>query len=118
MPSVMMNADWAIRLTRLPAERNSEFFAWNKMTMTIRPTMTGSAPLSPERRRLPTIRRYSPNELASRSAEASGDDIISSSVGVGSWFTDVTAQPSVFGVAAPELGAVPVVIQWTAELVS
>ncbi len=57
MPSVMMNADCAIRLTRLPADRNSEFFTWKMITMTIRPTMTGSAPLSPERIRLPTIRR-------------------------------------------------------------
>ena len=57
MPRVMMNADWAIRLTRLPADRNSELFTWKKITMTIRPTMTGSAPLSPERTRLPTIRR-------------------------------------------------------------
>jgi hypothetical protein len=43
---------------------------------------------------------------------------------VGSWFTDVTAQPSLFcGLAgrcfcADPFGAAPVVIQWTAELVS
>jgi hypothetical protein len=57
MPSVMMNADCAIRLTRLPADRNSEFFAWKKMTIAIRPMMTGSAPLSPLRTRRPMMRR-------------------------------------------------------------
>ena len=70
MPSVMMNADWVIRLTRLPADRNSEFFTWKKMTIAIRPTMTGSAPLSPLRIRLAQMRRYSPTESAISSADA------------------------------------------------
>ncbi len=59
-----MNADWVIRLTRLPADRNAELLIWKKMTIAIRPMMTGSAPLSPLRICLNQSRRYSPTELA------------------------------------------------------
>jgi len=33
------------RLTRLPADRKAELLIWKKITITIRPIMTGSAPL-------------------------------------------------------------------------
>ena len=56
MPSVMMNADCVMRLTRLRCVMNAGLFHQKKMTITIRPTMTGSAPLSPLRTRLARIR--------------------------------------------------------------
>ena len=120
MPSVMMNADCSSRLTRFCAERNSEFLIWKKITTATRPMMTGSAPLSPERIRRKTIRTYSPIELASRSADASGEVIRLLAGGggswlAGSWLTDVKAQPSVLCAGALlAAGPVPVVIQWTA----
>src|SRR5579863_4526213 len=70
MPSVMMNADWVMRLTRLRGVMNAGLFSQKKMTMTARPAMTGSAPLSPLRTRLARIRTYSPTESASNSAGA------------------------------------------------
>ncbi len=47
MPSRMNGTLWIIRLTRLPADRNSEFLTWKKITTATRPRMIGSAPLSP-----------------------------------------------------------------------
>src|SRR5579859_1138702 len=44
MPSVMIHAAWVIRLTRFPADRNSELRSWKYTTIAIRPTITGSAP--------------------------------------------------------------------------
>ena len=70
MPSVTMNAAWVIRLTRLPADRNSELLSWKISTITTRPTMTGSAPLSPLRIRLSQIRAYSPTDPAISSGGA------------------------------------------------
>ncbi len=70
MPNVTMNAAWVIRLTRLPADRNSELRTWKYTTITIRPMTTGSAPLSPPRTRRHQMRAYSPSELAIRSGLA------------------------------------------------
>ena len=131
-----MNDDCAIRLTRFPADRDSELLAWKKTTIAIRPITTGKAPLSPLRIRLPQIRTYSPIESASSSADPAGvvmtaDSSAGAAVAVepssGFGFIDATAQPSaLWGVsAAPSVGwsplpfgLVPVVIQWTADAVS
>src|ERR1039457_2777819 len=64
MPSKMNGTPWIIRLTRLPAARNSELRTWKNMTSGTRPTMMGSAPLSPFLTRLIQMRAYSPTELA------------------------------------------------------
>src|ERR1035441_8437019 len=67
MPSRTNGAPCTIRLTRLPAERKSEFRVWKKITIAIRPTMIGSAPLSPLLTRFTQIRAYSPIESATSS---------------------------------------------------
>jgi len=51
-------------LTRLPAVRKADCSSWKKMTMMIRPTMTGRAPLSPLRILRPQARKYSGSESA------------------------------------------------------
>ena len=56
MPSVMMNAACSMRLTKLRGVMNTGLLTQKKMTMAIRPTMTGRAPLSPLRTRRTQIR--------------------------------------------------------------
>ena len=97
MPSVMMNAAWVIRLTRLPADRNSELLTWKIKMMTIRPMITGRAPLSPLRIRLTQIRAYSPTELAISSAEAPGSAAATSFGSPPGWSCSVPTPPGSSG---------------------
>ena len=130
-----MNAAWVIRLTRLPADRNTELLIWKKITIATRPMMTGRAPLSPLRIRLTQIRPYSPMDPASSSVYAPVAMAMSSALpapvsavissGCGGGFFVATAQPSMplsgvraGRVAAPFPFALPVVIRCTADPVS
>ena len=63
-PNVTKKAACTNRLTMLPAERNLDCWTWKTMTMRMRPSRIGRAPLSPLRIRLPHARTYSPRELA------------------------------------------------------
>ncbi len=114
MPNVTMNAAWVMRLTRLPADRNSELRTWKYTTITIRPMTTGSAPLSPPRTRRHQICAYSPSELAIRSglavaarAAASGAAACSLSDSVET-ATELSGAPSAAGSGPP----LPPVVSW------
>src|SRR5260370_23004521 len=95
MPSRTNGAPCTSRLTRLPAERKSEFRTWKKMTIAIRPRTTGSAPLSPLLTRLSQMRAYSPTESAiSSGAPAIAALSIAASPASGSSATITGASPS------------------------
>ena len=130
-----MKAAWVMRLTRLPADRNSEFLIWKNSTITIRPMMTGRAPLSPLRIRLNQIRPYSLTDPAIRAGDAAATAASTSGLpgalsvvtppGSAGGFVDANGQPS-----GPLSGArtepsslrvrcvVPVVIRSTVDAMS
>ncbi len=57
MPSRTMKAAWTKRFTMFVAVKNALDWTSKKMQMAIRPTMMGSAPLSPPRTRFHQARR-------------------------------------------------------------
>src|SRR5438270_11521732 len=86
------------RLTRLPAVRNFEFSAWNRIEIRIRPAITGRAPASPPRTRATHARTYSPNVWAMSSGAAAM--AAASPVGSVSSSTEETCGSSVAAMAA------------------